>query len=81
MPGAAGVLESFGDGENEFVFEGAADDLHSDGKAIARKANGDGSPGEASEVEPLAETHGVAVAGAGVVVSFAVPEGGSGRNR
>src|ERR671924_1432105 len=80
LPGAAGVFEGFGDGENQFVFEGTADDLHADGKTFLRKADGDGSARETSEIEPLGKTHGVAIAGAGVVASFAVAEGGRGRN-
>ena len=41
------MFESFCDGEDEFVFEGAADDLHADGKTFVRKGDGDGSAGEA----------------------------------
>lgn len=48
LPGAAGLLESFGDGEDQFVLEGAADDLHADGKAFLRKGDRDGSAGKAS---------------------------------
>ena len=75
------MLESFGDGEDEFVFEGAADDLHTDGKTFAGKADRDGSAGEASEIEPLRKAHGVAVAVDGLVVSFAVAKRRGGRNR
>ena len=75
------MFERFGDGEDQFILEGAADDLHADGKPFRGKAKGDGSAGETGEIEPLRETHGVAIAGAWVVVSFAVTEGGRGRNR
>lgn len=80
LPGAAGLFEGFGDGEDEFVFEGTTDNLHADGKTFARKADGNRSAWETSEIEPLGKTHGVAVAGAGDVVSFAVAEGGRGGN-
>lgn len=48
MPGAAGVFESFGDGEDQLVFEGVADDLDADGKTFIRKGDRDGSAGETS---------------------------------
>ena len=74
------MFESFGDGENQFVLKGPADDLDAEGKTLVREADGDGSAGETGEIKPLGKTHGVAIAGAGVVVSFAVAKRGRGRN-
>jgi hypothetical protein len=50
LPGAAGLLKGFGDGEKEFFFAGAADELDTDGEALGRNREGNGKTGEASEI-------------------------------
>lgn len=80
MPGAAGVFEGFGDREDAFFFERAADDLDADGKAFVRTADGNRNAGEAGEIKPLRKAHGVEVAGAEPVVSLAMAKRGPGRN-
>ena len=75
------MFESLRDGKNEFVFKRPANDLHADGEAVARKADRDRSAWETYEIEPLGVAHGIAIAGAGPVVSFAVAKRRGGGNR
>src|SRR6267142_1182042 len=55
-----------------------ADDLDANGKAFARKTDGDGGAGETGEIQPLRTAHGVEISRAGAVVSAAMEESGSG---
>ena len=75
---AAGFFEALGDGEDQLVLMRPADDLHADGEAFAGKAERDGGARETGEVQPLRVAHGVAISSAGVVVSAAMEERGSG---
>jgi len=81
LPGAAGLLERFRDGEDQFVFKWPADDLDADGQSLARNADGNGCAGKAGQVEPLRKPHGVAVARPGMVISLAVTKGGTDGHR
>src|SRR5207245_5663609 len=58
-----------------------ADDLNTDGESVIRKNDGNGGAGKTAQVQPLGESHGVAVTRAGEVVSLAVAEGGACGNR
>jgi len=55
------VLELRRDGEEEFFFVGAADQLDVDGEAFGRLSHRKREAGKAGEIEPLGETHGVEV--------------------
>ena len=83
MPGTASEFEGFGDGEEKFFREGAADELDADGEAIGGSFNRDGEAGKSGEVEPLGVAHSFAVAanffgwvlaGPGFPSAFAVAE-------
>jgi hypothetical protein len=78
-PGTAGLFERFGDGEEKFLFVGAADELHVDGKALGRASKRKRKAWGAREIQPLAEAHGVSIIVwiAGAVVAGAVRERGS----
>jgi len=58
---AKGAFDGSGDFEDEFVFPGAAGDLHADGKAFNRMRDGDDGGGCSEKIEPLRESHGVEV--------------------
>lgn len=62
------MFELFGDGEEEFFLVGSADQLDVDGEAFRRLSHRKREAGEAGEIEPLGETHGVEV-----VVRIAAP--------
>src|SRR5712692_5246196 len=81
LPGATRLLDSFCDGEDEFVFKRPADDLHADGESLARNSDRYGTTGKAGQVQPLRELHGVAVSRAGEIVSLAVKKRGTCGNR
>src|SRR5204862_4401602 len=81
LPGAVGFLDGFCDGQDQLVFKRTADHLNADGQSVIRKGDGDGRAGKTSQVQPLGESHGVAVTRAGEVVSLAVAEGGACGNR
>src|SRR5579883_117931 len=83
LPEAAGLFELGGDGEEEFFFVRAGDELDADGKALGRAAHGERKAGETREIEPLAEAHGVAIVVrlAGGVVSGTMRERGFGGDR
>src|SRR5208283_2324117 len=61
LPGAAGLLQSFGDGEEEFFLVGPGNQLDVDGKSLGRLAEGQGKPRKAREIQPLAVAHDVPV--------------------
>lgn len=77
------MIERFGDGEEERLFERAADELDADGQAVIRKGGGKRKAGKAGEIEPLRMAHGFAEGrgGGGAPGAFAVAEGGSERDR
>src|SRR5260370_41494108 len=77
LPGAAGLLDGFRDGQDEFVFERPAYHLHADGESVVRKAEGNGRAGKAGQIQPLRKPHGVAVARAGEIISLAVMKRGT----
>ena len=70
------MFELCGDGEEEFFFVGTGDQLDVDGEAVGGLGHRKGEAGEAGEIEPLAETHRVAVIVgiAGPVITGAVFE-------
>ena len=70
------MFELFADGEEEFFFVGSADQLDVDREAFGRLSQRKRDAGEACEIEPLRETHCVAVVVwiAGPVVAGAVFE-------
>jgi hypothetical protein len=72
------LFELGGDSEEEFFFVGAGDQLDVDGEAFRGLSHRKRKAGEAGEIEPLAETHRVAVIVgiAGTVVTSAVFERG-----
>ena len=74
------MLERLGYGEKELFFVGAADQLHVDRQSFRRTAERKRETGEAGEVQPLAEAHGIAIIVriAGTIVACAVAKGGSG---
>ena len=76
MPGAAGLFELDGYGEEEFFFIRTRDELDIDGKAFGGSAHRQTKSGETREIEPLAEAHGFAVVVwiVGAVVARAVLE-------
>ena len=71
------MLELGGYGEKEFFFVRAGDELDIDGQAFGGLAHGEREAGETGDIEPLGETHGVAVIVrvVGAVVADAVFEG------
>ena len=81
MAGAAGLFEALSHGQDQLVLMRAADDLDANGKACARKTDGDGGAGETGEIQPLRIAHGVPITRCGAVVSFAVEESGARRDR
>ena len=81
MAGAAGLFEALRDGQDKLVLMRAADDLHANGKALARKTSWDGGTGETGEIQPLRVAHGVEISRSGAIASSAMEEGGAGGDR
>jgi len=74
------VFELGSHSEEKFFFVGTGDKLDIDGETFGGAAHRERDTGEAGEIEPLAEAHGVAIVVrlAGRVVPGAVMEGGFG---
>ena len=82
MPGASGFFELLGYGEEEIFFVGTGDQLDVDGESFGRLSHGKREAGKAGRIQPLGETHGVAIIVriAGPVVAGAVFESWCHRN-
>src|SRR5260370_35839450 len=81
LPGAAGTLDDFRDGEDQFVFKRPADDLDTDGESFIRMRDWDGRAGKACQIQPLRKAHGIAISDAGPIVSFTMTKRGIRGNR
>src|SRR5213593_2312170 len=80
LPGATGLFEALGNGQDQLVLIRPADDLDADGETFVRKTDWDGGAREAGEIQPLRIAHGVQISRAGAVVSAAMEERGTGGN-
>src|SRR5208337_2056647 len=83
FPRPTATFDRFGDREEEFFFEGAANKLHVDWQALGRFSKWQGQSRKSREIQPLAVAHGVPVIVriAGAIIARAMFEGRRRGNR